>query len=137
VARFSGGAAAPVVQKDSAVTYEVKVVFERAALICLCLELGDLATSRGGACMAVRPARPPPSYAATPRASSEATSARGGRARHRNTRAAPGAHRGPSRGSDALPGGVASGRCSGAVAGPSSPMLGGPGSRHRALGQRR
>jgi len=78
VARFSGGAAAPVVQKDSAVTYEVKVVFERAALICLCLELGDLATSRGGACMAVRPARPPPSYAATPRASSEATSARGG-----------------------------------------------------------
>ena len=73
-------------------------------LTCLCLELGDLATCRRPPRVTVRPARPPPSYAAAPRVSAGTTSVRGERARHQNTRAAPVAHRGPPRGSGGLPG---------------------------------
>ena len=47
------------------------------------------------------------------------------------------AHRGPPRGSGALPGGDASGRHARPAAGLPSPKLGGPGRRYRALGQGR
>ena len=70
------------------------------------LRAGRLATSRRGD---RTPAPPPPTYAVAPSVGSEATTARGEQAGRRNPRAATGAHRGPPRGSGALPGGGASG----------------------------
>ena len=85
------------------------------------------------------PAPPPPSYAVAPSVSSEAATARGEQAGHRNPRAATGAHRGPPRGSGALPGGARPG----VVPVPPPPPVaevGGPKLRRRwhcGIGQRR
>jgi len=76
----------------------------------LCLELGRLATRPPRGLRDRTPAPPPPTYAVAPSVGSEATTARGEQAGRRNPRAATGAHRGPPRGSGALPGGDASGR---------------------------